>query len=132
MQTGKRAAHASNYGFSLIEVLVALAIVASILTIAAPKYFTSVEKAKEAVLKENLYIMRDAIDKFRADQGQYPNVLADLVTKKYLRAIPPDPFTDSPNSWIIVPPSNASAGAVQDVKSSAPNQARDGTWYKDW
>jgi general secretion pathway protein G len=132
MRIGKHAKVASGRGFSLIEVLVALAIVASILTIAAPKYFTAVERAKEAVLRENLFIMRDAIDKFRADQGQYPNVLADLVTKKYLRAIPPDPFTDSPNSWIIVPPANASSGAVQDVKSSAPNQARDGSWYKDW
>ncbi len=119
-------------GFSLIEVLVSLAIVATILSLAAPRYFTSVDKAKEAVLRENLYVLRDSIDKFFADQGKYPAKLDDLVQMKYLRSVPVDPFTESANSWVPIPPDDGSPGAVMDVRSSAPNQARDGTWFKDW
>ena len=122
----------SRRGFSLIEVLVSLAIVATILSLAAPRYFTSVDKAKEAVLRENLYVLRDSIDKFFADQGKYPAKLDDLVQMKYLRSVPVDPFTESANSWVPIPPDDASAGAVMDIRSSAPNQARDGSWFKDW
>jgi general secretion pathway protein G len=121
-----------RYGFSLIEVMVSLAIVATILSLAAPRYFTAVDKAKESVLRENLYVLRDSIDKFHSDQGKYPSKLDDLVQWKYLRSVPLDPFTESSNSWVPIPPDDASAGAIMDVRSSAPNQARDGTWFKDW
>jgi len=119
-------------GFTLIEILVSLAIVATILTLAAPRYFSNVDKTKEVVLREDLYILRDAIDKYYADQNKYPSALDDLVTQKYLRAIPIDPYTQSSHSWVVMPPTDTSLGAVYDVHSSAPNTARNGTWFKDW
>lgn len=128
MPSGKR----SLSGFTLIELIVAMAIVAVVLTLAAPRYFGNVDKSKEAVLREDLYIVRDAIDKFYADKQRYPESLDDLVTEKYLKGIPVDPFTLSAKSWITVPPEDASLGAVFNIKSSAPNKARDGSWYKDW
>lgn len=128
MPSGKR----RSSGFTLIELIVALAIVAVVLTLAAPRYFGNVDKSKEAVLREDLYIVRDAIDKFYADKQRYPESLDDLVTEKYLKGIPVDPFTLSSKSWITVPPEDASLGAVYAIKSSAPNKARDGSWYKDW
>ena len=119
-------------GFTLIELLVSLAIVATILSLAAPKYFSNVERAKEVVLREDLHILRDAIDKYFADKNVYPVTLDDLVTQKYLRSVPVDPLTESAHSWILVPPADTSLGGVYDVHSSAPNTARDGTWFKDW
>ncbi|MES2069878.1 MAG: type II secretion system protein [Pseudomonadota bacterium] len=116
----------------MIELLVALAIMATILSLAAPRYFSNIDKTKEAVLREDLYILRDAIDKFYSDKNKYPNLLDDLVTEKYLRSIPVDPFTQSSHSWVIAPPIDPTLGAVFDVHSSAPNKARDGTSYKDW
>lgn len=119
-------------GFTIIELLVSLAIVATILSLAAPRYFKNVDTAKEVVLREDLYILRDAIDKFYSDKNVYPATLDDLVTQKYLRSIPVDPFTQSSHSWVVVPPTDPVLGAVYDVHSSAPNTARDGTWFKDW
>lgn len=119
-------------GFTLIEVLVTMAIVAMILTLAVPRYFTSVDRAREDVLREDLYLLRDAIDKFYADKNHYPAKLDDLVTEKYLRALPVDPYTKSARSWVPVPPEEPSMGMIADVRSGAPNKSRDGTWFKDW
>jgi general secretion pathway protein G len=119
-------------GFTMIELMVTLAIVATILTLAAPRYFGNIDKTKESVLREDLFVLRDAIDKYYADKNRYPDTLKDLVTEKYLRGIPVDPFTQSSNSWVIVPAQDATLGVVTDVKTSAPNTARDGTWLKDW
>lgn len=119
-------------GFTLIELLVVLTILATLLTIAAPRYFGSIEKSKEATLKQNLATMREAIDKFYGDRGAYPETLDDLVTQKYLRSLPVDPITDSNSTWVIVPPEEGLKGAVYDVKSGAPGTARDGTNYGDW
>lgn len=121
-----------NRGFTLIELLVALAIVAMILTLAAPRYFSNIDRSKEDVLREDLYVLRDAIDKFYADRNVYPAELDDLVKEKYLRAIPVDPFTNSRRSWIVVAPEEPGQGAVANVRSGAPNTGRDGTWLKDW
>lgn len=121
-----------NRGFTMIELLVTLAIVAMILTLAVPRYFGNVDRTKEEVLKEDLFILRDAIDKYYADKNLYPKELKDLVTEKYLRGIPVDPFTQSAVSWVAVPPDDPSLGAVANVHSAAPNTARDGTWLKDW
>ena len=83
-------------------------------------------------MREDLYVLRDAIDKYYGDKNKYPDALEDLVTEKYLRSIPIDPFTLSARSWVLVPPEDTSLGVVSDVRSSAPNKARDGTWFKDW
>lgn len=119
-------------GFTLIELLVVMAIIAILVSIAAPRYFNSVEKSKEAVLKQDLSTMRDAIDKYYSDNDKYPSELNDLVTKKYLRKIPVDPITDSASTWVVVPPSNPDQGGVFDLRSGAPGNGRDGTPYSEW
>jgi len=119
-------------GFTLIELLVVMAVLAVLLTLAVPRYFGSVEKSKEAVLRENLVQLRDALDKFYTDNGKYPSALEDLVEKKYLRRVPADPVLESNISWVIVPPSDPDKGGVFDVKSGAPGTASDGTMYRDW
>ncbi|HWH46271.1 MAG TPA: prepilin-type N-terminal cleavage/methylation domain-containing protein [Burkholderiales bacterium] len=119
-------------GFTLIEILVVMAIIALLLTIAVPRYLHSTDRAKEAVLKQDLVQMRDAIDKYHGDRGRYPDVLEDLVTGKYLRRIPPDPITDSVETWVTVPPEDSGKGAVYDVKSGAAGTALDGTPYGAW
>lgn len=116
----------------MIELLVTITILALLVSIAAPRYFSNMDRTKEDVLKEDLYLMRDAIDKFYSDRGKYPATLQELVTERYLRKIPVDPFTQSANSWAPVAPLDPSLGAVADVHSGAPNTGRDGTWLKDW
>ena len=118
-------------GFTLIELLVALAIVALLLSIVVPRYFGGLTRAEEAVLKENLMLLRDAIDKHYADTGKYPAGLEELVAKKYLRAVPPDPITQSAATWVQVPPADAQAG-VFDVKSGAPGNGGNGKPYAEW
>ena len=121
-----------RHGFTLIELLVVMATIALLLTIAVPRYFHSVDKAKEVVLKEDLVQMRKAIDQFYADRGQYPQRLEDLVERNYLRRIPQDPITESAATWIIVPPREPGLSGVFDVKSGAQGTAMDGTTYSDW
>ncbi|MDH3289262.1 MAG: type II secretion system GspH family protein [Betaproteobacteria bacterium] len=119
-------------GFTLIELLVVLAIIATLLTIAVPRYFSSVDRSKEAVLKENLYQMRDAIGKYYGDKGKYPESIEMLAAEKYLRKVPLDPITESPDTWIAVPPDDSQIGGVYDVRSGAPGEASDGTAYGEW
>ena len=109
-----------------------MAIVATLLTLAVPRYFGSVEKSKEAVLKQDLATLRDSLDKYYGDTGRYPDSLEDLVTKKYLRNIPLDPLTESASTWTTIPPGDPGKGLVYDVKSGAQGKARDGTAYADW
>jgi general secretion pathway protein G len=119
-------------GFTLIELLVAMTIVALLLSIVVPRYFHSITKAEETVLKQDLTLMREALDKYHADTGSYPDTLDDLINKKYLRKIPVDPVTQSVATWILIPPSNTEKGAIFDIKSGAPGNAGDGTAYGDW
>lgn len=119
-------------GFTLIELLVVMAVIALLLAIAAPKYFGSVDKSKEAILKQDLSVLRDSLDKYYGDKNQYPDSLEDLVKSQYLRAIPVDPITGSATTWIIVAPQDGQKGAVFDVKSGATGNARDGTPYANW
>jgi len=105
-------------GFTLIELTIVLALIALLLTIAVPRYFHSLDNGKISVQRQNLAAIRDALDKFYGDQGKYPDDLADLVTKKYLRAIPVDPITGLPN-WTVVPPEDTTQGRVYDVRSAA-------------
>ena len=118
--------------FTRIELLVVLAIIATLLTIALPRYFGSLAKSKEAVLRENLYVTRDAIGKYYADKGKYPESLEALATDKYLRTLPVDPITESNATWVIVPPDDPKKGAVYDVRSGAPGTASDGKPYSEW
>lgn len=119
-------------GFTLIEILVVLAILAALLSIAAPRYFGSVDRSKETVLKQNLFQIRETLDKYYADTGRYPDSVDDLVAKRYLRTTPVDPVTGSTTTWIIVPPADLKKGGVYDVKSGAPGNAKDGTSFSDW
>ncbi len=119
-------------GFTLIELLVVMVIIATLLTIAVPRYFSSVEKSREAVLHQDLALMREALDKYYGDNGRYPDALQDLVSKKYLRSLPVDPITGSSNTWLAVAPDTPEKGGLYDIKSGAPGNARDGSEYKDW
>jgi general secretion pathway protein G len=115
-------------GFTLIELLVVMAIIATLLSVALPRYFGSVERSKEVTLRQSLSVMRDAIDKFYADQGRYPEQIEELVTARYLRDLPIDPVTGQRTTWIVVPPPDAavSKGRVYDIHSGAPGKASDG------
>ncbi len=119
-------------GFTLIELLVVMAIIATLLTLAVPRYFASIEKSKEAVLHANLTLLRQVLDKYYGDKGRYPDALDDLVASKYLRNVPTDPITESNTTWITVPPEQVELGGVYDVRSGAEGKARDGSAYLDW
>jgi general secretion pathway protein G len=123
---------AANSGFTLIELLAVLAIISTLLMLAVPRYFSSLDRSKEAVLKENLFQMRDAIGKYYADRGRYPESVEALAAEKYLRKVPLDPITESTTTWVVVPPEDATKGGVFDVKSGAQGKATDGTMYGDW
>jgi general secretion pathway protein G len=118
-------------GFTLVELLVVLAIIATLLSLAAPRYFQHVERSKEAVLRENLATMRDAIDQFHADTNGWPADLAVLAEKRYLRGVPLDPITESAETWQLSPPPDGSAG-IYDVHSGAEGTGLDGIPYSDW
>jgi general secretion pathway protein G len=120
-------------GFTLIELLVVMAIIATLLAIAAPRYFNSLDRARDASLRETLFVVRDAIDKYHYDLGRYPANLDDLVTRRYLRKLPQDPVTESADSWVLVaPPDGAAAGELYDVRSGAPGSGADGVPYAEW
>jgi general secretion pathway protein G len=127
-----RRSSAAHPGFTLIELLVVLAIIATLLMIAVPRYFSSVDKSKEAVLKENLFQIRDAISKYYGDRGKYPETVEALATEKYLRRVPVDPVTGSTTTWVVVPPEDPQKGGVYDVKSGAQGKSLDGTEYSAW
>ena len=116
-------------GFTLIELLVVLAIVAMLLTLTVPRYFHSIDQAKETILIDNLRTTRDVIDKFYADSGRYPETLDELVDKKYLRALPYDPVLESDQKWLLLAPADDKKGKIHDLKSTAPGQTRDGRPY---
>jgi general secretion pathway protein G len=119
-------------GFTLVELLVVMAIIATLLTLAVPRYFGSVDKSKEAVLKQDLATLRDSLDKYYGDTGRYPDSLEDLVTKRYIRGVPIDPITQSNATWLVVPPGDPAKGMVYDVRSGAQGKATDGTAYAEW
>lgn len=118
-------------GFTLIELLVVMSIIALLLTIVSPRYFTSVDRAKEVVLKQNLSILRDAIDKYHADTGQYPDSLNQLVEDRYIRAVPVDPITEE-DLWAELPPPDPEMEGIFDVHTLSGKQALDGSFYEKW
>jgi len=119
-------------GFTLIELLVVLGIVALLLTLAAPRFFPSIDGAKETILAENLRNTRAVIDQFYADTGRYPDSLDQLVEKKYLPGLPFDPVLDSAAGWAVVPPEDPTRGGVYDLHSGAPGKGRNGRPYSEW
>jgi general secretion pathway protein G len=120
---------ARRSGFTLIELLVVLAIIAMLLSVAMPRYFHSIDLAKESTLTENLRATREILDKYYGDTGQYPESLQQLVEKNYLRVLPVDPITESAQSWTIVPPPNGMKGKVFNIHSGAAGTNRAG---KPW
>lgn len=122
-----------GHGFTLIEMLVVLAIIATLLSLVTPRYFSSMERARENSLKHDLIVMRDAIDKFYSDTGHYPDTLYDLVERKYLRTIPEDPITESSETWLLLPPEDANIpGEIYDIRSGSEEQSSDGSFYAEW
>lgn len=124
-------------GFTLIELMVVMAIIVILAGIGVASYTNSIRRSKEAVLKEDLFRMRDALDQYYADKGKYPSSLDDLVQEKYLRALPVDPFTQSKDTWqteMSEPdPSNpADSPGVANVKSGAEGTSLDGVNYAEW
>lgn len=123
-------------GWTLIELTIVVALISVLAGLAMAGYRTAVTRTREAVLKEDLFRMRDAIDQFYADRGAYPATLADLATYGYVRAIPVDPFTNSAATWQVVPappdPDDPLAAGVYDVRSGADGTALDGTPYAAW
>jgi general secretion pathway protein G len=119
-------------GFTLIELLVVFAIIATLLTLVAPRYFQSIDRSKEAALQENLVTLRKALDQYQDDTGKYPKTLEDLVAAKYLRKVPVDPVTESVDSWVLISPPDAKKAGVFDVKSGAPGNSTSGKPYGEF
>jgi general secretion pathway protein G len=127
----------SSRGFTLIELLVVMGLIVVLAGIGLANYQNSVRRSKEAVLKEDLFRMRDAIDQYYADKNKYPGDLQALVTDGYLRKLPVDPFTESADTWQTTPaepdPANPTAElGIYDVKSGSDGTALDGTKYAEW
>ncbi len=126
-----RITNGKQQGFTFVEVMIVLAMVALLLSIAVPRYFAGLERAKEAVLKQDLQTVRQAIDDFYADHGSYPYSLESLVEKRYIRTMPVDPLTERSDTWLIIPAPNNAIG-LYDIKSGAEGTAIDGSTYSDW
>jgi len=120
-------------GFTLLELLVVMAIIATLLTIAVPRYFRSLERSREAVLRQDLVALRESIDRFYGDTGKYPPTLAVLVEKHYLRSIPVDPIARASDKWVVVNNSeDPEDDGIKDVKSGAEGMAENGVPYAEW
>ncbi|MFT7722138.1 MAG: prepilin-type N-terminal cleavage/methylation domain-containing protein [Roseateles sp.] len=121
-------------GFTLIELIVVMAIVALLASIVAPRYFNALHKSRETALLQSLTTMRDAIDQFAADKARYPESLQELAAARYLRDIPEDPLTGRRDSWVELPPpaDMQATGGLWDVRSGAAGRSADGRLYADW
>jgi general secretion pathway protein G len=124
-------------GFTIIELMVVMTIIVTLATLGLVQYRNSIVRSREAVLREDLFRMRDAIDQYYADKNEYPETLEALVADGYLRQLPVDPFTGSSSTWLPVPaepdPNDPAAPpGVYDVKSASEDTALDGSRYADW
>jgi len=119
-------------GFTLIELLVVMMIIGTLLSIAVPRYFRTLAHARETVLRQDLAILREAIDKYYSDLGKYPEALPDLAEKRYVRSVPVDPFTRLADSWTAVQSEDPDHPGIRDVHSGAAESATDGTPLAAW
>lgn len=117
-------------GFTLIELLVVLSIVSLLLTLAVPRYFQSIDAARDAVLMDNLRTTREVLDRFYGDTGRYPDSLEELVEKKYLKDLPFDPVSANNSAWVLEPPPQGLKGKVYNLHSAAPGSNHQGVAYK--
>lgn len=119
-------------GFTLIEVLVVMTLVALLVTIALPRYFTGLQRSKEAVLKEDLRVLRQAIEDYHGDKNQLPANLEDLVTQRYIKFIPVDPITERVDSWVLQFTETDNYPQLYDVNSGAEGEGLNGVPYQKW
>jgi general secretion pathway protein G len=125
-------AHRKGRGFTLIELLVVLGIIALLLTVALPRFFPSIDSAKETILADNLRNTRQVVDQYRSDTGRYPESLEQLVEARYLREIPLDPVTEARDTWILEAPHEGEQGGFANLRSGAPGNDRRGRPYLEW
>lgn len=119
-------------GFTLIELMVVMAILALLVAIAAPRYFGNLERSREAALHQTLAVTREAIDQFYADTGKYPEDLATLVNARYLRSLPYDPITESDSTWTLIAPEDPDKDGIYDLHSGAEGVGRNGAPFREW
>ena len=119
-------------GFTLIEVMIVVAIISILAAIAMPNFQKALIRARETNLRKTLFVLRDSIDQHYADHGSYPESLEDLVTGQYIRTVPPDPFTGTADTWITTPPESGFEGSVFDVHSGSNRVGLDGVPYNEW
>lgn len=132
-----RAGGSAQAGWTLIELMVVMSLIIVLSTIALAQYKNSIRATKEAVLKADLFHMRESIDQYYADKGSYPSSLQTLVSEGYLRSVPKDPITNSTDTWVTTqaeldPSATSSSPGIYDVKSGADGVSLDGTRYADW
>ena len=127
----------SEAGFTLVELLIVMAVIALLASLAIPRYLQSLQRAKEAVLKEDLHVMREAIDSYTVDKEKAPQSLDDLVQAGYLKVIPIDPMTSRSDTWMTsesdtLTDINETQGGIDNVNSGSQGLAMDGTLYSSW
>jgi len=122
----------NNKGFTLIEMMTVIAIISILATIAAPSFQRSVIRAREASLRNSLFVLRDVLDQYYADHGDYPESLEVLTQKKYIRAVPKDPFTMSDETWILIAPEGEGLSGIYDIHSGSDKISLYGMPYNEW
>jgi len=119
-------------GFTLVELLVVMVVIGMLLTIAVPRYFKSLERSREAVLRQDITSLRESIDRFYGDTGKYPETLEVLVEKHYLRSIPVDPISRASDSWVVEHAQDPEDTGIKDVHSGAQGNDSQGQPYASW
>lgn len=130
--SGSTAIGRRRRGFTLIELLVVMSIIGVLLTLAVPRYFRTVQRSKETVLRKDLSVVRESIDRYYGDLGQYPEELGALVEKHYIRSVPVDPFTKSAQTWLLVASEDPDHPGLRDIHSGSPDMASDGSPFVSW